>query len=68
MKTFFLSTLQKTQRIAQQLAHLSMQKDIIMLQGDLGAGKTEFARAFIRELTHNEMIVPSLSFHACRNL
>jgi tRNA threonylcarbamoyladenosine biosynthesis protein TsaE len=62
MKTFFLSTLKKTQQIAYQLAQLSMPKDVITLQGDLGAGKTEFARAFIRELTHHEMIVPSPTF------
>lgn len=62
MKTFFLSTLQETQQIAQQLAQCSVPKDVIMLQGDLGAGKTEFARAFIRELTHPEMIVPSPTF------
>ncbi|AIL13291.1 hypothetical protein IM40_06955 [Candidatus Paracaedimonas acanthamoebae] len=62
MKTFFLPTLQKTQEIAQQLARLSRPKDVIMLQGDLGAGKTEFARAFIRELTHQEMTVPSPTF------
>lgn len=62
MSTFFLSTLQKTQEVAHQLARLSMPKDIIMLQGDLGAGKTEFARAFIRELTHREITVPSPTF------
>lgn len=62
MKTFLLPTLQKTQEIAQKLARLSMPKDVIMLQGDLGAGKTEFARAFIRELTHHEMTVPSPTF------
>lgn len=62
MKPLFLSSLQKTQEIAQHLARLSQSKDVLMLKGDLGAGKTAFARAFIRELTHPEMTVPSPTF------
>lgn len=62
MKSFLLPNLQRTKKIAQDIARLSMPKDVILLEGDLGAGKTEFARAFIRALTYDEMIVPSPTF------
>ncbi len=62
MKNFLLPTVQSTQKIAQAIARLAMPKDVILLEGDLGAGKTEFARAFIRALTYDEMVVPSPTF------
>lgn len=62
MKTFHLPTLQRTYEIAQKIANISKPKDVLLLRGDLGAGKTEFARAFIRALTHDHMIVPSPTF------
>ena len=47
---------------AAALAALVRQRDVITLSGDLGAGKTVFARAFIRSLTDENEDVPSPTF------
>ncbi|MEQ1698348.1 MAG: tRNA (adenosine(37)-N6)-threonylcarbamoyltransferase complex ATPase subunit type 1 TsaE [Hyphomicrobiaceae bacterium] len=50
-------------RLAQLLAFTVRPGDLIALHGDLGAGKTTFARAFIRALTHPAATeVPSPTF------
>ncbi|MBH69157.1 MAG: tRNA (adenosine(37)-N6)-threonylcarbamoyltransferase complex ATPase subunit type 1 TsaE [Rhodospirillaceae bacterium] len=51
-----------TKRLAGGLADLAMAGDVICLHGDLGAGKTNFARAFIRSLTSEREVVPSPTF------
>jgi hypothetical protein len=52
-----------TQRLAGDLAAIARPGDLIALSGDLGAGKSTFARAFIRRLTGNvELDVPSPTF------
>ena len=52
-----------TQRLAKDLAAVARQGDIIALSGDLGAGKSTFARAFIRELAEDPALeVPSPTF------
>lgn len=52
-----------TERLARHLALLASTGDLITLRGDLGAGKTTFARAFIRTLANApELRVPSPSF------
>lgn len=43
-----LSDLAATRRLAACVAMAAGPQDVIALRGDLGAGKTEFARAFIR--------------------
>lgn len=48
--------------IARLLAQLAQSGDIIFLKGDLGVGKTVFARAFIQELTSPLITVPSPTF------
>lgn len=50
-----------TSRLAAQLAALARPGDVIALKGDLGAGKTVFARAFIRARGGDET-VPSPTF------
>ena len=48
-------------KLAENLAGLSLKGDIITLSGDLGVGKTVFARAFIKSLKY-EGHVPSPTF------
>lgn len=44
------------------IARLAQKRHFFALSGDLGAGKTHLARAFIRQLTHDQMEVPSPTF------
>ena len=49
--------------LAAQIAARTKVGDVILLQGDLGAGKTVFARAFIRALCDDPALdVPSPTF------
>jgi tRNA threonylcarbamoyladenosine biosynthesis protein TsaE len=48
--------------LAGGLAELCRAGDLVCLFGDLGAGKTSFARGFIRALTHPGAEVPSPTF------
>ena len=57
-----LDDLAATQALAAQLAALARPGDVFALSGDLGAGKTEFARAFVRALTAPDEDVPSPTF------
>ncbi len=51
-----------TARVATSLAALARAGDVLALAGDLGTGKTAFARAFVRALTDAEEEVPSPTF------
>lgn len=53
---------QKVQACAAGLADLAQTGDVIALSGDLGAGKTVFAKAFVRALTNEDEDVPSPTF------
>src|SRR5690606_12012797 len=54
---------QATRRRAADIANLIEPGDVITLLGDLGAGKSAFARAFIRHLAGDETAeVPSPTF------
>ncbi len=49
--------------LAQVMAAFARPRDLIALEGDLGAGKTTFARAFIRSLAgDDELEIPSPTF------
>jgi tRNA threonylcarbamoyladenosine biosynthesis protein TsaE len=51
-----------TSAVAARLARLVRPRDVIALRGELGSGKTSFARAFIRALGHGDEEVPSPTF------
>jgi tRNA threonylcarbamoyladenosine biosynthesis protein TsaE len=51
-----------TAALARRLAQRARRGDVIGLVGDLGSGKTTFARAFIRALGAGEAEVPSPTF------
>jgi tRNA threonylcarbamoyladenosine biosynthesis protein TsaE len=57
-----LATLSDTDRIAASLASIAQPGDVLALFGDLGTGKTTFARAFVRALTDADNEVPSPTF------
>lgn len=49
--------------LAQTFAARARAGDVLLLSGPLGAGKTSFARAYIRALTHTaDLTVPSPTF------
>ena len=53
----------QTLRFAADFGQSLKSGDIVLLHGDLGAGKTAFCRALIRGLTNNhDLIVPSPTF------
>jgi tRNA threonylcarbamoyladenosine biosynthesis protein TsaE len=61
MVTFDLPDETATERLATRLAAVARSGDVIALGGKLGAGKTSFARAFIRARGSGEA-VPSPTF------
>lgn len=58
-----LPDLAATEHLARRVAALARVGDAILLEGRLGAGKTAFARAFLRAITDDPALeVPSPSF------
>src|SRR6266550_896042 len=51
-----------TTALAARIATLARPGDVIALKGELGAGKTSFARAFIRARAGRDEVVPSPTF------
>lgn len=63
MYSFTITKEEQTQQLAQALAAILQGGEFISLRGELGAGKSSFARATIRALARNERLeVPSPSF------
>lgn len=62
-RTIVLPDLPATERLAARLASLARPGDSLLLEGFLGAGKTAFARAFLRAAAGDpSLTVPSPSF------
>jgi tRNA threonylcarbamoyladenosine biosynthesis protein TsaE len=62
-RTVTLPGLDATARLAAAVARLARRGDAILLDGPLGAGKTAFARAFLRAATGDPALeVPSPTF------
>ncbi len=57
-----LSNQNETEALAVRLAQMSEPGDVIALKGNLGMGKSVFARAFVRALTSEQEEVPSPTF------
>lgn len=55
-------TVADTERVASLIAAVAAPGDILALSGDLGAGKTTFARGFVHAVTGTSEDVPSPTF------
>ena len=62
LPAFELRDLAATHAFAARLAPRLQTGDVVLLRGDLGAGKTELARALIRVLAGHPIEVPSPTF------
>ncbi|AQP53631.1 tRNA (adenosine(37)-N6)-threonylcarbamoyltransferase complex ATPase subunit type 1 TsaE [Vagococcus penaei] len=56
MEKLQLTTNQDTQQLANDIAHFCQSGDVIILTGDLGAGKTTFTKGFASGLGIEQMI------------
>jgi tRNA threonylcarbamoyladenosine biosynthesis protein TsaE len=59
----YLKDESETQRLGEKLAAIARPGDVLLLEGQLGAGKSSLARAFIRALMgDSRLAVPSPTF------
>lgn len=62
MIRFLLTDCFETKKLAEKMTLFLKPKDVLLLKGDLGAGKSYFARAFLQSLLGEETDVPSPTF------
>lgn len=66
MKTVLSESKEFTQRIGESIASLLQPGDVILLQGDLGAGKTTFTAGVARGLGINDPVIsPTFNILKC---
>ena len=63
VKEFLVSSEQETKNIAAELAERLKTGDCVLLEGELGAGKTFFAKAIIQALSGENVNVTSPTFN-----
>lgn len=61
-RELYLPDAEATMQFAQHCAKHARKGDSLWLQGELGAGKSTFARAFIQALCPDELDIPSPTF------
>ena len=61
MKKYISKNAKSTQEIAKRLAKTCKNGDIILLYGDLGAGKTVFAKGFVSYFSNDEVTSPTFT-------
>lgn len=64
---YFLPDINATKELAKKIALISRKHDIVCLKGDLGVGKTTFARFFINNFYDEEVEVVSPTFTIIQN-
>lgn len=62
MEEFFSKSNQETQEIARNFARTLKEGDIVLLDGDLGAGKTVFSKGIVSELSNEKITAVSPTF------
>lgn len=63
LSNHYLNSEDETRDFARQFAATLKPRDVVLLEGDLGAGKTALAREVIRALSNNpDLAVPSPTF------
>ena len=56
MKEYFSKSLEDTFNVAKEIATSFCAPKIILLEGDLGAGKTHFVKGFVKALGSDELV------------
>jgi tRNA threonylcarbamoyladenosine biosynthesis protein TsaE len=60
--SLFLATPEETDRLGRLLADMTVAGDVLLLEGPIGAGKSQLARALIRARLGSDEDVPSPTF------
>lgn len=61
MKSYLSDSVLKTAKIAKQIAKTCKKGDIVLLFGDLGAGKTVFAKGFVSYFSKAQVVSPTFT-------
>jgi len=62
MEEYFSKSTKETLNIAREFARTLKAGDIVLLDGDLGAGKTVFSKGIVSEISNDEIIAVSPTF------
>ena len=62
MKSFISDSFEQTKKIACDLAKTFVGGEVVLLDGDLGAGKTVFTKGIVNALSNGKIIAVSPTF------